>query len=102
MYQKKQRKTNDEAQQIKSRAKEEADNLVETGIARLEELLNRRERLAMDRIKQAESSALDEIRLRTVNIALEATRYLLANNLTEPRANAILENAIQELPKKFN
>ncbi|MDG2205213.1 MAG: ATP F0F1 synthase subunit B, partial [Alphaproteobacteria bacterium] len=79
-YQKKQREAADEAQEIKARAKEEGKRIVENGRAWLEDSLQRREKLAMDRITQAEASALDEIRARTVDIALDATRDLLADN----------------------
>ena len=102
LYQKKQRDTANEAEKIKAQAKEEADRILENGNARLNELLERRENLAMSRIKQAESSALEHIRARTVDIALDATRSLLSRNLPEARAKAILEDAIKELPNKLN
>ena len=101
-YQKKQREAADEAQEIKARAKEEGKRIVENGRARLEDSLQRREKLAMDRITQAEASALDEIRARTVDIALDATRDLLANNLSDHKANAMLDDAIIELPGRLN
>ena len=96
-YQKKQREAADEAQEIKARAKEEGERIVEHGRARLEDSLQRREKLAMDRITQAEASALDEIRAHTVDIALDATRDLLADNLSDHKANAMLDDAIKEL-----
>ena len=101
-YQKKQREAADEAQEIKARAKEEGKRIVENGRARLEDSLQRREKLAVDRITQAEASALDEIRTRTVDIALDATRDLLADNLSDHKANAMLDDAIKELPGRLN
>jgi F-type H+-transporting ATPase subunit b len=101
-YQKKQREAADEAQEIKARAKEEGNRIVENGRARLEDSLQRREKLAMDRITQAEASALDEIRARTVDIALDATRDLLADNLSDHKANAMLDDAIRDLPGRLN
>ena len=101
-YQKKQRAAADEGQEIKARAKEEGKRIVENGRAQLEDSLQRREKLAMDRITQAEASALDEIRARTVDIALDATRDLLANNLSDHKANAMLDDAIIELPGRLN
>jgi F-type H+-transporting ATPase subunit b len=101
-YQKKQREAADEAQEIKARAKEEGKRIVENGRAQLEDSLQRREKLAMDRITQAEASALDEIRARTVDIALDATRDLLADNLSDHKANAMLDDAIKELPGRLN
>ena len=101
-YQKKQREAADEAQNINAQAKEEAERILENGRARLEESLRRREKIAMDRIAQAESSALDEIRARTVDIALDATRDLLVNNLSDDKANALLDDAIKALPDRLN
>ena len=100
-YQKKQREAADEARDIQARAKEEAERIVENGRTRLEDSLQRREKLAMDRITQAEASAVDEIRAHTVDIALDATRDLLAKNLSENKATAMLNDAIKELPDRL-
>ena len=100
-YQKKQREAADEAQEIQARAKEEAERIVENGRTRLKDSLQRREKLAMDRITQAEASAVDEIRAHTVDIALDATQDLLAKNLSENKATAMLNDAIKELPDRL-
>ena len=100
-YQKKQREAADEAQEIQARAKEEAERIVENGRTRLKDSLQRREKLAMDRITQAEASAVDEIRARTVDIALDATRDLLAENLSDDKANVMLDDSIKELPGRL-
>ena len=100
-YQKKQREAADEVQEIQARAKEEAERIVENGRTRLKESLLRREKLAMDRITQAEASAVDEIRARTVDIALDATRDLLAENLSDDKANVMLDDSIKELPGRL-
>ena len=91
-----------EADDIINQAREEAQ-ILRTKLTRdLEIALQRREKLAMDRITQAEAYALDEIRARTVDIALDATRDLLANNLSDHKANAMLDDAIRELPGRLN
>ena len=97
-YQKKQRDSSDESQAIQARAREEAKRILENGRLRLEESLQRREKLAMDRITQAEASALSEIQALTVDIALDATHELLATNVSDDKANAMLNDAIKELP----
>ena len=101
-YQKKQRDSSDESQAIQARAREEAKRIVENGRLRLEESLQRREKLAMDRITQAEASALSEIQALTVDIALDATHELLATNVSDDKANAMLNDAIKELPDRLN
>ena len=97
-YQKKQRDSSDESQAIQARAREDAKRILENGRVRLEESLQRREKLAMDRITQAEASALSEIQALTVDIALDATHELLATNVSDDKANAMLNDAIKELP----
>ncbi len=101
-YQKKQRDSSDESQAIQARAREEAKRILENGRLRLEESLQRREKLAMDRITQAEASALSEIQALTVDIALDATHELLATNVSDDKANAMLNDAIKELPDRLN
>ena len=49
----------------------------------------------MDRITQAEVSALAEIQALTVDIALDATHELLATNVSDDKANAMLNDAIK-------
>ena len=102
LYQKKQRETNDEGEKIRAKALAEADNILEIGRVRMNDLLERREILADERIKQAEASALDEIRSQTVDIALEATRELLSSKLSDSRAEAMMEDSIKDLPNKLS
>ena len=101
-YQKKQREAADEAQEIKARAKEEGKRIVENGRARLEDSLQRREKLAMDRIAQAETDAQEEVRALTTDIALAAARGLLADAIQNDKADALINDAINELPEKLN
>ena len=101
-YQKKQRESSEESQAIQARAHKEAERILENGRLRLEESLQRREKLAMDRITQAEVSALAEIQALTVDIALNATSELLATNVSDDKANAMLNDAIKELPDRLS
>ncbi|MBT3660559.1 MAG: ATP F0F1 synthase subunit B [Rhodospirillaceae bacterium] len=101
-YQKKQREASDVAQEIKAKAKEEAERLKVHGRERMEDALARREKLAIERIAQAEAAAVDEIRTRTVDIAMDATRELLASKLSDGKAEAMVDDAIKELPNRLN
>jgi F-type H+-transporting ATPase subunit b len=101
-YQKKQRDAADEAKQIKASAKEEAGRIAAHGEERLIAALERREKLAIERIAQAEAAALDELKARTVDIALDATREILAAKVSDGNSDAMLEDAIKELPNRLN
>ena len=68
----------------------------------LENALQRREKLAMDRIAQAENDAQEEVRALTTDIALAAARSLLADAVRNDKADALINDAITELPEKLN
>ena len=55
----------------------------------------------MDRIAQAEATALDEIRALAVDVALDATARLLADELSADKSKAMIDDAIKELPDKL-
>lgn len=101
-YQKKQRDAADEAKQIKASAIDEAKRIAEHGEERLAQQLARREKLAMERIAQAEVQALDDLKARTVDIALDATRVLLAGKVSAAQSDAMVDDAIKELPGRLN
>ncbi|MDP6946485.1 MAG: SPOR domain-containing protein [Myxococcota bacterium] len=51
---------------------------------------------------QAEAEAIAELRAATAGIALNATRRLLAETVTEDKSTALIDEAIDELPEKLN
>jgi len=81
---------------------EEAERLTQQGRKRLKAALERREKQAMDRIAQAEAAALEQVQAHTVDVAIGATRDFLADNLKGKQAEALIETAIKELPKKLH
>jgi len=101
-YQKKQRDAVKEAEDIAAQAKTEAGRILEQGRKHLEETVARREKLAMDRIAQAEAAALDEVKARTVEIAIDATRALLSEKMAAKKADQLVDDAIKELPGKLH
>ncbi|MBL6946339.1 MAG: F0F1 ATP synthase subunit B [Rhodospirillales bacterium] len=101
-YQRKQHDATKEAEEIVERAREEAARLAERAADDLERSLKRREQLAMDRIAQAETSAVDQVRSLAVDVALEATRRVLTDNLPEDKADGLVDAAIKELPEKLH
>ena len=100
-YDRKQRDAFKEAEGILAHAEAEARRLAETAAQDLTEALKRREQLALDKIAQAEAQAIDEVRDAAVDLALKTTRELIARNLDDKRAQALIEGAIKELPQKL-
>lgn len=101
-YQRKQRDAAREAEEIVAHARREADRLAEDAHAKLEQRLERREKLALERIERAEAQALADVRARAVDVAIEATRRVLAESLPAQKADALVDAAIAELPGKLH
>ena len=91
-----------EADNIVIKAREEAQILKTRLTKDLENALQRREKLAMDRIAQAETDAQEEVRALTTDIALAAAGGLLADAVQNDKADALINDAIKELPEKLN
>ena len=97
-YQRKQRDALAEAEAIIAHAGEEAERLAVQERDKLEAALERRQKQAIDRIAQAEAQALDLVRAKTVDVALDATREYLAKELKENHSDALTDAAIKDLP----
>ncbi len=101
-YQRKQRDALSEAEEIVAHAKAEAERMAAQAAAELEESLKRREQQALDRIAQAEAEALKEVRNLAVDIAIEATRKLIAEGLSAKQASALVDDSIKQIPGKLH
>jgi F-type H+-transporting ATPase subunit b len=101
-YQRKQRQAMTDVEAILTQAREEAGRLREKNAAQLKATLERRERQAMDRIAQAEAQALAEVRGAAADVAIAATRTLIAGAMDEARKKAMIDAAIKEIPLRLN
>ena len=80
----------------------EAARLAKDGAEKLEETLKRREQLAVEKIAQAEADAVREVRAMSVDIAVAATRSLIASNMDAAKSGAMVDEAISDLSKKLH
>lgn len=101
-YQRKQAEAEAEAEDMVARAREDVERMRERAAEDLERTLERRKQQAVDRIAQAEAKALDEVRRAAVDVAVEAARRLLAEKITGDKADALIYDAIKELPDKLH
>lgn len=101
-YERKQRQAEKDAGDIMERARAEAGLLAEKAAKDLEESLGRQERMATERIAQAEAQAIKDVRDSAIDLAVEATRRLLEDKIPEDKANDMIEDAIKELPDKLH
>ena len=101
-YKRKQHAAAEEAEGIVAQARAEAERVREQAQADLEQALKRREQHALERIAQAEAEALTEVRNQAVDLAIAASRRLMADNLDEARAARLVDEAIKDLPDKLH
>ena len=101
-YQRKQRDAVKEAEEILAHAKDEAARLQAEATASIEATLARREKMALDKIAQAEAQAVKEVRNEAVDIAVAAAERVLAKAVDDQRQAALIDQAIGELPNKLH
>jgi F-type H+-transporting ATPase subunit b len=58
--------------------------------------------LAQERIAQEEAKAIAEIRVIAVDIAIAASRQVIAASLDERRRAALIDDAIAALPRQLH
>jgi F-type H+-transporting ATPase subunit b len=101
-YQRKQRDSMREAEEIIAAARAEADRMRAQAVVDLAAAVKRREQQAIDKIAEAEAEATAQVRAAAAEIAIAAARDLIARNLPPDRARKLIDDAIQELPRKLN
>ena len=101
-YQRKQREAEAEIEKITAAAKEETARMQKHGAERLEQSLARREKMATDRIAQAEAHAVDEVRRIAVDMAMNATREVVSSEVSGKRADKLVDDSISEVGKKLH
>jgi F-type H+-transporting ATPase subunit b len=101
-YQRKQRDALKEAEEIIAHARIEAERAAEQAARDLETALERRKRLALEKIALAESKATADVRNIAVDIAISAVREILAKVLDGSRKSKLIDEAIAELPQRLH
>lgn len=90
-----------EAEDIVTAAREEAFRMAEDAKASLDALITRRTKAVEDKIAQAESQAIAEVRSRSADVAVEAARVLLTRQMAS-RGDALVDQAIRDVGAKLN
>ena len=101
-YQRQQQGAAAEAEQIISRAKQEAERITAQSLRDLEDSVHRRELLAQERIAQEQAKALAEIRATAVDVAISAARHVIAASLDEQGGASLIDQAISALPRQLH
>lgn len=101
-YQRKQKDALREAAEIIETAKAVALRQGKEAAANLDLALTRREKLALEKIAQAEAAAIAEVRREAVEIATAAAKKLITASLTDARATALVDAAIKDVDTRLH
>ena len=100
-YQQKHRNAVQTAQEIINSAKETANLIQQETEQKLTKNLKRREELLLERITNAETAAVHELRHQAADIATSTAEKLLTETMGE-RSSKLVDKAIEELPQRLD
>ncbi|MEO6015197.1 MAG: ATP F0F1 synthase subunit B [Devosia sp.] len=100
-YESKRKAAATEAEGIIAAAREEAFRLTGEAKSSLEALIARRTKAVEDKIAQAQSQAIAEVRSRSADVAVEAARVLLTRQMGS-KGDGLIDQAIKEVGSKLN
>lgn len=101
-YQKKQRDAQAEADAILAQAKEDAKLMKAQAKADISEMIERRTRVAGEKIIQLEAIAVKEVQNAAVTVAIDAATKVLQAGMQGDKGVAMVNEAIAEVETKLN
>jgi F-type H+-transporting ATPase subunit b len=100
-YQRKQRAAEEEAESIVAQAKESAEAMAHDAKQQLEDWIARRTRMAEEKIAQAETQALQEVRGISADVAIAAAEKILSGKMTAGEADKAVTSSISEIKARL-
>ena len=101
-YERKQRDAEQEAAEIIALAKKEAKALAAETRERLKETLERRTKIAEEKIARAEEQASNEVRSMAVDVAIDVARNIIDKKMTPAASTKLIDKNIDELKTRLN
>jgi len=101
-FERKQRDAEKEAASIITLAKQEAEALAKETREKLKDSLERRGKIAEDKIARAEEQALSEVRSVAVNVAIAAAEQIIESKMTPAASKKLVDESIKGLKTKLN
>tara|TARA_R110002096_G_scaffold123067_5_gene266385 strand:+ start:516 stop:992 length:477 start_codon:yes stop_codon:yes gene_type:complete len=99
---KKQQEAASTAASMIEEAKAQATRIERDSEEALKAIIARRREQALEKIAQAEAEAIREVRAEAVDVAIEAARRVLAEEMSGDQGKAAIDQAIEELPNRLN
>lgn len=101
-YQEKQKELLDEAEQIVRHAEEESKRIITEAEKNLEESLNKRIEMSMQKIASHEASILQDVHNNMVDVTMGTVRSLVSEYLDKDASDELLNQAIEGINKKLH
>ena len=101
-YQQKRRQADDEAKAIIDQARIEAEAMKAQSAKSLQEMLERRSRLAEEKIGRAEAQAISEVRAAAVEAAVAAAEKVLRARVPGDVGQSLVDGSIRDLDGRLN
>jgi len=100
-YQRQQRDALAEADEIVAQAKADAERLKIQAENVLTATIKRREEQAVERIAQAEATAIKDVRDQAIELAIRVATKIITEKMTKTVQNELVKDASEDLIKKF-
>lgn len=101
-YHRKRKEAEKEASEIVAAAQREAASLLSEAKAKSEDYIVRRNKLAEQKISQAESDAVNQVRASAVDIAVAAASSLIANKMDAKAAGVMFKTSLDQVKDNLN
>jgi F-type H+-transporting ATPase subunit b len=101
-YERKKIEAEADAQHIIAQAKREAEIYGEEARVKMQEQIERRGRLAEQKIVLAEAAAIKDVRAAAANLAVEAASRVLGAEVTGTTASGLIDESIAAVRKQLN
>jgi F-type H+-transporting ATPase subunit b len=101
-YQKKRKEAEAEAGQIVAAARHEAEQLLADAKEKTEDYVTRRTATAEQKIAQAERDAVNEVRARAVDMAVEAARVAISKKSDAKLTSSLFDSSLAAVKSKLN
>lgn len=101
-YESKRRGAEKEAQDIVAQAGREAESYAEEMRQAMKDSLERRKKLAQDKIARAETQAVAEVRALAVDKAVAAAEAIIRDGMTADRAQTLIQAGVADVRAKLN
>ena len=101
-YQRKKVEAENEAAAIVAQAKREAELYGQEARKKMNEQIERRTRMAEQKIAQAEAAAVKDVRAAAADLAIEAAARIIGQDTKGAKASGIIDKTIASLGKQLN